>query len=236
MDTLYFYHDNDYIFYNKGENIKYADLAKWEANSINKTGTNGYVSILKDTIFIDLKPKKIHSLKKYIEKREFYYPGAYNKIVDNEKLKDSFINKHVIFIVRGNEFIKPKYIRYNSYYPIGKGENAKHNTVQDTLYFKYDDDYLVTYDVTPYQYYSIDNNKTGVFYFEKKESHFSLKPKKKLSLKKYIRKSKFYRKNLIRKLDDYGLSQYLQNYTIFFIKKCNGKTEYIRVEPVYAES
>jgi hypothetical protein len=43
------------------------------------------------------------------------------------------IDKYVIFFVNGNEFIQPRHLEYNSYYPIG--ENAVNNKVKDTLFF-----------------------------------------------------------------------------------------------------
>jgi hypothetical protein len=43
----------------------------------------------------------------------------------------------VIFFVNGNEFIQPRHLEYNSYYPIGKGENAVNNKVKDTLFLNW---------------------------------------------------------------------------------------------------
>jgi hypothetical protein len=82
-----------------------------------------------------LKPKKILSIKDYIENRKFYCDGKHNQIIDKWKLKEFFIDKYVIFFVNGNEFIQPRHLEYNSY-PIGKGENAVNNKVKDTLFFK----------------------------------------------------------------------------------------------------
>ena len=57
---------------------------------------------------------------------------------------------------------------------------------KDTLFFKFDKNYIVTYDVTPDKYYLLDSNSGGTFYFERKESHYNLKPNKVKNLKDFI--------------------------------------------------
>lgn len=101
-----------------------------------------------------------------------------------------------------------------------KGQETK-----DTLYFKFNRDYLQIYEVTPGQYYLVDSSDDGVFFFEKMETLTDLKPKKILCLKKYVRNSEYYDKSRKRKLYDYELYDHLKNYIIFLVKR----KEYIKV-------
>lgn len=97
---------------------------------------------------------------------------------------------------------------------------------RDTLFFKFDKNYIFTYGVTPNNYYLLDSNSGGTFYFEKKETTYNLKPKKVKCLKKNIRSSEFYRKDYHRKLEDYSAYEYFREYVIFLVHK----NEFIRVE------
>ncbi len=98
------------------------------------------------------------------------------------------------------------------------------NSVQakkDTLYFKYDSDYIVQSKNNDSIFYIADNNNDGAFILIKKKEFFNLKNKKIVSLKEYIRSSKFYRKNYKRKLLHSKLANFLRKtHTIFLVKDC----------------
>ena len=173
-----------------------------------------------------LKPKKILSIKDYIENRNFYFDGKYNRIIDKWKLKDSLTDKYIIYFVNGNEFIQPRYLEYHSYYPIGKGENTITNKIKDTLFFKLDNDYVYESTITPGSYLIKDSKGSEIILFEKVKTIFGLKPKKVLHLKEFLRHSKFFDENKFVKLDYFGLTQYLNSYEVFLIKHSN---EYLHV-------
>ncbi|WP_411028832.1 hypothetical protein [Spongiimicrobium sp. 3-5] len=103
---------------------------------------------------------------------------------------------------------------------------AQNETAKDTLYFKYDDKYIQTYPELPghnylreYSYYS--------FYLGEREKLRGLKPSKVLNLKRFIRKSEFYRKGKGVNLDDEDFGNYLSKRIVFLVKK----DTFIRVIP-----
>jgi hypothetical protein len=98
--------------------------------------------------------------------------------------------------------------------------------LKDTLFFKFDKNYIDIYEVTPNKYYLKDSSNDGAFYFEKQETIYNLNPKKVKCLKKFIRNSEFYRKDYHRKLNDFRLTQYFGKYVIFLVHK----NEFIHVE------
>jgi hypothetical protein len=105
--------------------------------------------------------------------------------------------------------------------------------VKDTLFFAYDSNYINTYPENPNDYYIKDGSgaRIGGFYFIEVQKIKNCKTKKReISLKEYIRSSKFYDENRRLKLWDYDLSTYLKNYVIFLVKTENGKKSYIQVE------
>ncbi|WP_139959428.1 hypothetical protein [Flavicella sediminum] len=217
-DTIYFLYNKQYII----EDIEFNNLdcnekAKKKLLNKNITNTNGYIYFIKDTILTNLNPNHILPIKEYIENKEFYLQGKFNKIVDKWKLKSLLLDKHIIFLVKDNKYIKPKYINYNSYYPIGKGDNAIINKTKDTLFFKFDENYLLQLNNGSDNLTLVDSNSDETFYFERQETTFDLKVETKLDLKNFIQSSQFFRKDYFRKLLDNDLSEYLENYVIFLI-------------------
>lgn len=99
---------------------------------------------------------------------------------------------------------------------------------KDTIYFELDKKYIFSTINNPHTFYLRDGNG---FFFESKEKIYNLKKTKTISLKKFIKKSKFYSKNRLRKLKDYDLAIYLQNYTIFLVDKRENQDVFIKVLP-----
>ena len=230
-DTLFFNVDKYYttsptIIPNLS-NQSYSERLERKKQQMNYTKTNGYLFFVGDGYLTKgLKPKKILSIKDYIENRKFYFDGKYNRIIDKWKLKDSLTDKYIIYFVNGNEFIQPRYLEYHSYYPIGKGENTINNKIKDTLFFKLDNDYVYESTVTPGSYLIKDSKGSEIILFEKEKTIFGLKPKEVLHLKEFVRHSKFFDENKFVKLDYLGLTQYLDNYEVFLIKN---SSEYLHV-------
>lgn len=238
-DTLFFNIDKYYTIsptitpnlINRG----YLEIVKLQKKLKGHTRTNGYVYFIGDGILAkDLKPKKVLSIKDYIENRKFYLDGKYNKIVDERKLRDSLTNKYKIFFVNGEEFISPRVLEYHSYYPIREGDKDIQNKIKDTLFFKLDNDYVYKpKDVYKSKYISIDflikdNSKDEVFFFKELEKVKTLKPREVLSLEDFIRSSRFYDKNKSHKLNEMYLMKFMTDYVIYLV---DNKNEYLKVEP-----
>lgn len=235
-DTLFFNVDKYYtisptIIPNLS-NQTYSERLERKKQQMNHTKTNGYIFFVGDGLLTKgLKPKKILSIKEYIENRKFYFDGKYNQIIDEWKLKDSLTDKYTIYFVNGNEFIHSKDLEYFSYYPIRDGEKIITNKIKDTLYFKLDNSYVYESKYEPNSFLLKDIKGNEIFYFSGIELVKNLKPNEILCLKKTIRSSRFYDKTKVQKLNNYKLGIYFNNYVIFLVKKKNNVTEYIRVEP-----
>lgn len=229
-DTIYFLYDKQYIIEDtEFNNLDYNEKTEKELLNKKITNTNGYIYFIKDTILNNLNPNQILSIKEYIERKEFYFQGKYNRIVDKWKLKSLLLDKYIIFLVKDNKYIKPKYLIYNSYYPIGKGDNAIINRIKDTLFFKFDENYILQAKNGSDDLFLVDSNSDGTFYFERQEITYDLKVETKLDLKNFIQSSRFFRKDYIKKLRDYDLSEYLGNYVIFLIIE----NKFIKVKPKF---
>jgi hypothetical protein len=105
--------------------------------------------------------------------------------------------------------------------------------VKDTLFFSYDSQYIITHKEIPNYFYIKDSSGINVgdfcFIGVQKINNYKTKSKE-ISLKEYIRSSKFYDENRRLKLRDYDLSTYLKKYVIFLVKTENGKKNYLQVE------
>ena len=213
----------------------YEKQVEAEKEQMSHTKTNGYIFFVGNGYLTKgLKPKKILSIKDYLENRKFYFDGIHNKIIDKWKLKDSLTNKYIIYFVYGDEFIQPRYLEYKSYYPLrDKNWNIINNEVTDTLFFKFDSKYINTYVEIPNHFYLNDSSgsSNGTFFFQKGKSISDLKPKEVLSLKGFVRSSRFYEENKKQKLNDLELSEFLNNYIIFLVN--DKKKEYIQVSCGY---
>jgi hypothetical protein len=202
---------------------------------MNHTKTNGYVFFVGNGFLTkDLKPKKILSIKKYIENRKFYFDGKHNQIIDKWKLKDSLTEKYTIYFINGNEFIQPRYIEYYSYYPIGKGENAVNNKIKDTLFFELDNSYVYQSKTVNKEYFIKDSSgsNNGTFFFQEiqAKNNQKIKPEEILSLENFVRSSKFFDKNKQRKLNDDNLAHFFSNYVVFLVEDNLDTTKYIQVK------
>ncbi|WP_016990122.1 hypothetical protein [Flavobacterium sp. ACAM 123] len=239
-DTLFFSLDYYYtisptITPNLSNQI-YSERIEFKKQQLKHTKTNGYILFVGDGFLTKgLKPKKILSIKEYIENRKFYFDGQYNQIIDKWKLKNSLTDKHTIYFVNGNEFIHPRYLEYYSYYPIGKGENAiNNNNVKDTLFFKLDNSYINESKSVAEQYLLKDGSgsSSGTFFFKefKEKNNLHPTPKEILSLENFVHSSRFYDKNKQQKLDDYELANFFSNYVVFLVEDIHGKTKYIQVK------
>ncbi|KQX12081.1 hypothetical protein [Flavobacterium sp. Root420] len=216
-------------------NKNYLEIIELQKELMRHTNTNGYIYFIGDGILTTgLKPKKILSIKDYIENRKFYLDGKYNKIVDEGKLKDSLTDKYKIFFVNGDKFISPRVLEYHSYYPLREGDKDIQNIIKDTLYFKLDNDYVYKpKDGYKSKYISIDylikdNSKDEVFFFKELAKVKALKPGEVLSLKDFIRSSRFYDENKSHKLNEMYLMKFMSDYVIYLV---NNKREYLKVEP-----
>ena len=240
-DTLFFNIDKYYtlsptITANLSEQT-YPERLEFEKEQMKQTKTNGYIFFVGDGYLIKgLKPKKILSIKDYIENRKFYFDGKYNKIIDKEKLKDSLTNKYTIFFVNGDEFIQPRFLEYSSYYPIRDGENIITNKIKDTLFFKLDNNYIFKPSSKSASFLLKDSHDVtyGGFYFETVQTLNNLSPKEILSLEKYVRSSKSYDDNRKEKLNDYKLWEHFNNYVVVLVEEALGKKKYIEVASMYA--
>lgn len=101
---------------------------------------------------------------------------------------------------------------------------------KDTLFFNYDHKYINIHVEIPHHFYLDDSSggSNGSFFFKEIRVLNNLNPKKKLSLKKFIRFSKFYDRHKQQKLNDYKLWEYFNGYVVFLVKK--NKSEYIEVK------
>lgn len=100
-------------------------------------------------------------------------------------MKDSLTNKYIIYFVNGDEFIQPRYLEYQSYYPLcDENWNVVNNKVTDTLFFKFGTTYINTNVNIPNRFYLNDSSgsSNGSFFFEKGLRASNLKPEKVLSL------------------------------------------------------
>ena len=102
---------------------------------------------------------------------------------------------------------------------------------KDTLFFNVEKNYLIEFDELPNEIYPIDagSDGSGTFYFQVLDTLFKLNPKEILCLKEFVRSSKFYNKYKTKKLDDYGLWDYLDDYQIFLVKENKNETLYLKV-------
>ena len=225
-DTLFFTTDKYYtisptIISNLSART-FPESMQFEKEQRKHTKTNGYIFFVGDGFFTTgLKPKKILSIKDYIENRKFYCDGKHNQIIDKWKLKDSLIDKYIVYLVNGNEFIQPKHLEYRSYHSVGKDNNTSSNIIKDSLFFSLDNEYVYESKFTIGSYLIEDSKGSENIFFEKVKTVFGLKPKKVLNLKEFIRNSKFFNENKLVKLDYFGLRQYLNNYEVFLIKNKN---------------
>ncbi|MEE9361240.1 MAG: hypothetical protein V3U92_01430 [Cellulophaga sp.] len=234
-DTLYFKYDKNYtIDGDQYVNMTYAQFAADRILDMPETQTDGYIYFLKKKIFLNLRPKQVLSIKEYLERRVFYYEGKYNKIINKWKLKELLLESNIIFLVKDKEFIKPKYIGYNSYYPIGKGEEAIDKRIKDTLFFNLSGKQLYESPYVP-DHYLIRNvtlEGEGSFFFEKIRvvDNINIKTNPILCAQEYIRNTIFYKEQKKVLLSDYELMEYFDNnYIIFLVKKTQDRREFIQV-------
>lgn len=237
-DTLFFNVDK---YYTVSPWIKhtvdetYYNKLAFEKMQIRETNTDGYIFFDTDTVLKGIKPKKIISIKEYIENKKFYCDGGHNKIVDKWKLKDSLIDKYVIFFVNGSELIQSKNLRYISYYPIHKDMKVIQNKRKDTLFFKLDNNYIYEPepDCKPKRYALKDGgkSKTGIFYFEEfeEQNRPKFKSKKILDLENFVHSTRFYNADK-QSIEDFDLSDYFNNYIIFLEKEIQDKHNYIQIK------
>ncbi len=234
-DSLFFAVDKYYtisptIEPNFYKNLTYPKIVENNKNQMVHTKTNGYMFFIGNGILIKgLKPKKILSLKDYIENRKFYHDGKYNQIIDKWKLKDSLTDKYQVFFVNGEEFIRPRHLEYDSYYPLRDGEKSITNQIMDTLYFNLDTNYIAQSKHDKDIYYLEDSGKSGdvTFYFRKMKLTKNIKCDKLLDIKNFIHSSRFYK----YKLKDFDLMNYLSNYVIYLVDKKEEDIEFIEVGP-----
>ncbi|WP_163410809.1 hypothetical protein [Flavobacterium ajazii] len=109
-------------------------------------------------------------------------------------------------------------------------------TLKDTIYFKYDTDYITMHVEIPKHLYIKDGSGTsyGNFYFTEIKTIKAPNVKSKVAcLKKFIRSSKFYDKKRAPKLNDYALYEEFEKFIPVFVKKTNGIKEYILTDPSF---
>lgn len=240
-DTLYFSYDEKYILFsddNDTENINYKNFEQKVVENIKWTGTEGYFYLTSIDTLYNLNPKKIYSLKGYVEQRKFYYPGKYSRTVNRKILKENLFNKYVIFIVDDNNFIKirqhPYENIYNSYYPI-KFSDDKIITkpLRDTVFIKFDKNILTRkQEVNGKNYFYLIKNldqDSGTTYFSEQQEYLNIEPTEILNLRELIEKSgAYYGKD---KFDDFDLFNYFSQagYVIFIVRE----NKYFKVKPIF---
>ncbi len=89
---------------------------------------------------------------------------------------------------------------------------------KDTLFFKFDKQYIIPSLGNENNYILKDSHEEGTFFFTIEEIYKDLEFEEPLCLKKYVRKSEFYDKKRKRKLNDYRLMGHFSNYEVFLIK------------------
>jgi hypothetical protein len=142
-DTLYFKLDTEYIVekkFSKSSQRKgfVPDNYDWKMKKMEKNNSLGYFIFIRDTSYQSSIIAKPQSLREFIEKKENYYPGKYNKAINGPKLKRNFLFKYEIFFVDNQKVIKPLYLNYRSYYPIRTSRNIFiPNPNKDSLYFAF---------------------------------------------------------------------------------------------------
>lgn len=142
-DILYFNLDTEYIVEKKlsksGQRKGFEpDNSDWKSQKMDKNNSLGYFIFIRDTSFHSSKFTQPKSLREFIEKKENYYPGKYNKAINRPKLKRNFLFKYEIFFVDNQQVIKPLYLDYRSYYPIRTSKNVFiPNPNKDSLYFAF---------------------------------------------------------------------------------------------------
>lgn len=241
-DTLYFSVDKYYtISPTITPNLhkqKYSEWITATNEQINHTNTNGYIYFVGNGFLTStLRPKKILSIKQYIENRKFYFDGKHNNLVDNYKLQDSLFNKYVIYFVKDKEFIQPRHLEYKSYFP-RRNEISdwiiNSNEKKDTLYFNLDNTNLYTskFDKTAFLIKNGGNEGSGMLYFQRIENQIPLNHPIVLDFEKYIRQSKFFNKN-DKTLDTRNLGSFLSNYVLFIVDKKKDNYDYIQVKTMF---
>lgn len=103
---------------------------------------------------------------------------------------------------------------------------------KDTLFFKYDKFYIEESTTHLNEFYLKDRNSDEMFFFRKTAILYNLKPKEILCLKKTIRQPQFYNKTKKQKLSNYRLMMYFRGKISYLVRKKNGRTEYLGIEPV----
>ncbi len=216
-DTLYFWFDRDYtIDGDRDRRISFGEFQRQGLQRKERTKTSGYVMFVKYKVVHNLKPKIMVPLKDYLEKRDFYYAGEYNTMVDQRKL-DALLDKHNVFLVKkdkdATEFLEIRSLQYNTYYPVGKGANRVDKRVFDTLVFDYNKAYLKVSELEPWKHYVLFLSTSGSnFVFEEQERLSGLGKKSK-DFKEFLRKEKFYYKS--GRVDEDGLHRHLGAYVLF---------------------
>nr|WP_315205988.1 hypothetical protein [uncultured Flavobacterium sp.] len=219
-------------------NQKYSEWTTATNEQIKHTNTNGYIYFVGDGFLTTgLRPKKILSIKEYIENRKFYYDGRHNNLVDNYKLQDSLFNKYVIYFVNDAAFLQPRYLEYKSYYPRrNKKGDWIANPIQkkDTLYFNLDNEYVYPskYNKTAFLIKDGGNEGSGMLYFQRIENEKPINNPVVLDLERYIHHSIFFNKN-DKILDKRNLKSFLSNYVLYFVTKKENNCDYIQVQPMY---
>lgn len=241
-DTLYFRTDKYYTISPtitpNLSNQKHSEWTKATNEQIKHTKTNGYIYFVGNGyLTTGLRPKKILSIKEYIENRKFYFDGNYNNIVDNYKLQDSLFNKYVIYFVNNGQFIQLRYLEYKSYYPRRnkKGDWITNpNEKKDTLYFNLDTDYVhpSKYDKTALLIKDGGNEGSGMLYFKRIKNEKLVNKPIVLDFEKYIQQSKFFNRKE-KTLDKTNLKSFLSNYVLIFASKKENDYEFIQVQPTY---
>jgi hypothetical protein len=232
-DTLYFGIDKYYTISptinSNLENEPYPEWIKTTNEYMKQTKTNGYIFFIGDDYLTkNLKPKKVLSIKKYIENRKFYFDGKYNQIVDEKKVKDSLIDKYVIYFVNGDKFIKPLQLNYVSYYPRrDKDWNVVENKIQDTLYFKLDNEYIYQSTTDPEWYLIKGSNGNQHIFFQKEGIERGLTINKLIDFKEFVQSQRFCSKYKKQKLNEPALADFLSNYVVYFVKVT--ENEFIKV-------
>lgn len=102
-------------------------------------------------------------------------------------------------------------------------DSTRINKDKDTLFFKYEKDYLKKGKHVENEIYVIDalkdNGSSEVFFFQIENTLSNLDPKKTISLKSFIKNSKFYRPEKKKNIfDDSALSNHLNKFIIFLEK------------------
>lgn len=108
---------------------------------------------------------------------------------------------------------------------------------KDTLFFQFDKNYILKTKINSKNLLLKDSSNGGAFQFIIKKEFNKLNNVEIKNLKEFVRNSFFYNsKRKYRKLNDYGLADYLNNYVVILVEISKSKNNFLEVQPITIEN